>query len=74
MSKPKSNDPQIGYRYQLLTRNLRIDRAYEHCDYAVDRNELRYLLSNYRLAYGPGWEFKAVLLPSKYWPKKEVAP
>ena len=41
-----------------------------HCDYATDRADRRHLLDNYRLAYGVGWSFKTILLPTKYWPKK----
>ena len=31
---------------------------YEEIDRAATRQELRYLLGEYRLAFGPGWEFK----------------
>jgi hypothetical protein len=55
-------------RFQLLCRNQAYSRAYEHCDYATDRAERKHLLENYRQAYGPGWEFKTILLPAKYWP------
>lgn len=72
MSRPKAYDPQQGYRYQLFCRFM-ADREWEHCDYATDRADRRHLLDNYRLAYGPGWSFKTILLPVKYWPKKETA-
>jgi hypothetical protein len=67
MSLPKAYDPQQGYRYQLLCRNPSYGREWESCDYAKDRQERGYLVSNYRDAYGAGWEFKAILLPAKYW-------
>ena len=70
MSKPKAYDPQAGYRFQILCRNQSYGgREWEHCDYAADRDERRHLLENYRLAYGPGWEFRTILLPVKFWPK-----
>lgn len=71
MSKPKAYDPQDGYRYQILCRNLSIGREWEHCDYAVDRADKKHLLENYQLAYGVGWSFKTICLPRKFWPKKE---
>ncbi len=74
MSRPQAYAPEHGYRYQLLCRNQQYDRAWEHCDYAVDRADKRHLLENYRMAYGGGWEFKVIMLPVKYWPKAaEVA-
>jgi hypothetical protein len=73
MSRPQAYEPADGYRYQILTRAAG-DRAFEHCDYATDRSDLRHLLDNYRSAYGPGFEFKTIPLPMKYWPKKTAAP
>lgn len=67
MSRPKAYDPQQGYKYQILCRNLQYSRSFEHCDYAKDRSEKKHLLLNYRQAYGPGWEFKTILQPAKYW-------
>lgn len=67
MTKPKAYCPQEGYQYQILCRNLSFDKAWEHCDYAKDKNERTHLLKNYRQAYGGGWEFKTILLPYKYW-------
>ena len=64
MSMPQAYDPQDGYKYQLLCRYQ--SRTWEHCDYAKDRAEKNHLLSNYRLAYGPGWEFKTILLKPLY--------
>ena len=69
MSKLKAYQPEYGYKYQIFCRNLQYSRAYEHCDYAKDVTEKRYLIENYRQAYGHGWEFKSILLPSKYWEK-----
>jgi hypothetical protein len=70
---PKAYDPQEGYRYQILCRNQEYDRAWEHCDYAVDRADKKHLLENYRMAYGAGWEFKTIMLPQTYWPKETAA-
>jgi hypothetical protein len=70
MSRPKAYSPEIGYKYQLLCRNPSYDRAFEHCDYAADKDEKNHLISNYSQAYGVGWEFKSILLPAKYWPAK----
>lgn len=70
MPKPKACDPEDGYRYQILCRNREYERAWEHCDYAVDRSDKKHLLENYRSAYGPGWEFKTILQPAKFWPKQ----
>ena len=69
MARPKAYEPEEGYKYQILYRNQQYDRAYEHCDYAEDRVDLKHLLSNYRKSYRIGWEFKFFLLPRKYWPK-----
>lgn len=65
MSKPKAYDPQHGYQFQILCRN---GSEWEHCDYATDSADRRYLLGEYRLAYGPGWEFRTLQLPRRYWP------
>ena len=69
--KPKAYEPQDGYRSQILCRNQAYSREWEHCDYAKDKQEKHYLLDNYRMAYGAGWEFKTILLPANYWPKRE---
>lgn len=71
MPQPKAYDPAEGYRWQLLCRDPSNGREWEHCDYAVDRADRKHLLDNYRQAYGPGWQFKSILLPAKYWPKRE---
>jgi len=68
MARLKAYDPQEGCKYQILCRNR---REWEHCDYAKDEQERRYLLGEYRLAYGAGWEFRCLLLPPKYHPKPE---
>jgi len=70
MTKPKAYEPQDGYRYQIFCRNS--GREWEHCDYATDSSDRKHLLSNYRMAYGVGWEFKWVTLPVKYWPKPDI--
>lgn len=74
MSKPKAYDPQQGYKYQILCRNQKYNgREWEHCDYAKDKTEKNYLINEYRLAYGVGYEFKSILLPVKYWnTEKEI--
>lgn len=71
MSRPLAYDPQEGYRWQILTRGP-VDRAWEHCDYATDTRDLHHLLGEYRLAYGPGWSFRAISLPRRFWPQRTV--
>jgi len=73
MSMPKAYDPQDGQQYQIFCRNRQYSREWEACDYAKDRTEKKHLIGEYSLAYGAGWEFKSVLLPAKYWPKREAA-
>ena len=68
MPRPKAYDPQPGYKYQILCRNRSDDRAWEHCEYAVDNSTKNYLIGETRQAYGVGWEFKSIRLPRKYWP------
>lgn len=69
MPKPKAYEPEHGYKYQILTRHPEYNgREWEHCDYAKDAKERKYLLSNYQQAYGAGFEFKVERLPQKYWP------
>jgi hypothetical protein len=65
--KPKAYAPEQGYRFQILCRNQSYSREWEHCDYATDRADKLHLLTNYRQAYGAGWEFKTILLPARYW-------
>jgi len=65
MTKPIAYDPQTGYKYQILSRYL--NNSYEHCDYAKDKQEKNYLLSEYKLAYGNQFSFKVMSLPKKYW-------
>ncbi len=71
MSQPKAYSPESGYKYQILCRHPKYDRAFEHCDYAKNKTEKNLLVTNYSQAYGAGWEFKSILLPVKYWPKKK---
>ena len=71
MTMPQAYEPANGYKFQILTRNPTCGMAWEHCDYAIDRSDRNYLLSNYRMAYGGGWEFKVITLPRKYWPKPQ---
>lgn len=73
MSLPKAYEPQQGYKYQLLCRHPEYNgREWEHCDYAKDKQEKNYLLNEYRLAYGSGYEFKTITLPEKYWKVEAV--
>lgn len=74
MSRPKAYEPYPGQKFQLLCRNPEYGREWEHCDYAADRAERKYLLAEYRLAYGAGWQFQSILLPAKFWPKRETVP
>lgn len=67
MSRPKAYDPREDYKYQIFCRYN--DRTWDHCDYAKDYDEKKYLIGEYRVAFGSGWEFKTILLPRKYWPK-----
>lgn len=71
MSRPTAYSPEYGYRYQILCRNLAYSRSFEHCDYAKDRAEAKFLVDEYSIAYGPGYSFRRILLPAKYWPKNE---
>lgn len=72
MSMPKVYDPQYGYSYQILCRNQQYNgREWEHCDYAKDSKEKKFLIAEYRLAYGAGYEFKSILLPEKYWKERK---
>ena len=53
-------EPEEGQKFQILCRYQGGD--WEHCDYAKDRAEKNYLLGEYRLAYGSGFEFKTIIL------------
>jgi len=68
MAHPQAYAPEDGYQYQILCRNQAYSRAWEHCDYAVSRWDKSYLVGEYRLAYGSGWEFKVITLPQRCWP------
>jgi len=65
MTMPKAYEPQQGQQYQILLWDS-CNREYEHCDYAEDKEEKNFLLSEYSLAYGNGYKFKTILLPKKY--------
>lgn len=73
MPRPQAYYPLMGYKYQILARNPSYDRSWDHCDYAVGKDERVYLLAAYRLAYGAGWEFKTIKLPMKYWPVEFIS-
>lgn len=71
MTKPVAYEPEAGYKYQIF---CRFDTpAWEHCDYAASSEEKKKLLEEYRMAFGAGWEFQAIRLPRKYWPKQLAA-
>ena len=53
-------EPEEGQKFQILCRLHGED--WEHCDYAKDRDELKYLRSEYGMAYGGGFEFKTIRL------------
>ena len=67
MSLPKAYSPEHGYKIQILCRNQAYGRSWEHCDYAKSSQERKYLVNEYRMSYGNGWEFKSIWLPEKYW-------
>ena len=67
MPKPKAYAPQQGYQFQLLTR---YQGEWEHCDYAENWAELKPLLRDLKIAHGPGFQFRVIVLPQKYWKKK----
>ena len=71
MTMPLAYEPEHGYQYQILCKSP-YDRTWEHCDYAKDLQERKYLICEYSLAYGPGYSFKWISLPMKYWPKTKV--
>lgn len=70
MARPKEYAPQAGYKFQIFTRNPQYGKAWEHCDYAKDAAEKGYLIGEYRLAYGAGWEFMSLQLPRECWAEK----
>lgn len=68
MSMPKAYEPEKGYQFQILCRHPEYNgREWEHCDYARDIKDKNYLIKEYRLAYGSGYQFQAISLPVKYW-------
>jgi hypothetical protein len=69
MSRPIAYEPVQGQKYQILVK-IADEQAYEHCDYAVDKKELIELVSEHKIAYHGAGYFKTILLPQKYWPKK----
>lgn len=66
MTMPLAYMPEQGYMYQILTKHE--SRPWEHCDYAKDKADKDYLLTEYKLAYrGQPFQFKFICLPQKYW-------
>lgn len=75
MTHPQACNPEYGYKFQILAKNTRFSRIWDHwdhCDYATDKGNKNYLLTKYRQAYGAGWEFKVIVLPRKYWPENQT--
>jgi len=70
MTRPIAYNPEQNYKYQILVKYEGYN-SYDHCDYAIDKQELIYLLNEYRTAYHGQCLFKIILLPKKYWPSKE---
>lgn len=66
LAKPLAYEPTQGQMYQILVKQSD-GKSYDHCDYAVDKKELKYLLAEYRMAFDKGCTFKSILLPQKYW-------
>lgn len=66
MTMPIAYSPEQGYRYQILVWDS-YNRSYDHCDYAKDKQEKNYLITEYAIAYGNGFHFKTIQLPRKYW-------
>lgn len=66
MTKPLAYEPVQGQMYQILCKNVG-STSFDHCDYAKDKKELKYLLAEYRMAFEKGCSFKSILLPQKYW-------
>jgi len=68
MTMPKAYKPEYGHQYQILCRHPKYDgRVWKHCDYAVDAKDKKSLLLEYLHIYGPGFEFKVIQSPKKYW-------
>jgi len=67
MGHPSAYDPQDGYKYQILSRNLNYGPEWEHCDYATSNEDAAYLLGEYGMAYGTGYHFKLIRLPKRFW-------
>jgi len=74
MTRPIAYNPEQNYKYQILVKYG--CNSYDHCDYAIDKQELIYLLNEYRISYQGQCLFKTILLPKKYWPdfryKKDI--
>ncbi len=68
--KPIAYHPQNGYKWQILCRPID-SRTWEHCDYAADDNDRRYLLGEYKIQR-LGWQFRSILLPMRCWPKRQL--
>lgn len=72
MTYPKAYEPVQGQMYQILCRERCTPRReWDHCDYAENRKEKDYLIDQYNSSYRGGFEFKAILLPKKYWGKRD---
>jgi len=69
MTKPVAYEPLEGQMFQIFARSE--SRVWESIDYADSIDERIYLMDEYRLAYGGGWEFKYIKLPRRFWKKAE---
>jgi len=65
MTRPLAYEPEHGQMFHILTKQVS-DRTWEHCDYAKDLCEKKYLTNEYRLAYGSSFEFQSIRIPAKY--------
>ena len=45
-------------KYIIECRNPRYSRTWEYCDEAEGKEEREYLLREYKMAYGAGWQFR----------------
>lgn len=68
MTRPKAYAPVDGQRYQLFYKHPGV-REIDHLDYAKDRDELLYLLGEYRLFIPPS-SLSYLQLPKRCWPKE----
>lgn len=68
MAYPKAYQPTYGQKYQILLYD-EYNREYDHLDYAKDKQELKFILTEYRISI-PSGRVKTITLPQKYWKEK----